>query len=249
MRNRLSPLGSTLVSFFSNSDYAGRPIFGTDKFGNPLTGEQQLFGLSSLIGQAVGVPTILGEPIRNLAEGAVTGKSQPLEKTLVEAVDLPVRYKAQVSDITKLSKQRTQDRRALEDAITNGDLVTAQSLSKNFTQREINTLVSNLTSKDINNQLTTREKLFNRLSEGQKIELARTNPEFGAMYQKISVLEAQQQTNPLNRFKDILQGKPAVKATKPKKPRKLKARKVSAKLKKTKVKKLKAVKVKKVQNI
>jgi hypothetical protein len=248
-RNRLSPLGSTLVSFFSNSDYAGRPIFGTDKFGNPLSAEQVGFGISSLIGQAIGIPTILGEPVRNLAEGAITGKSVPLERTLVEAVDLPVRYKAQVSDITKLSKQRTEDRRALEDAITNGDLVTAQNLSKNFTQREIDSIVSNLTSKDINSQLTTREKLFNRLSEGQKIELARTNPEFGAMYQKISALEAQKETNPLNRFKDILQGKPAVKAAKPKRPRRLRARKVSAKVRKARIKKIKTPTIKKLQNI
>ena len=246
-RNRLSPLGSTLVSLFSNTDYAGRPLFGTDKFGNPLSAQQQLLGATSLVGQAVGIPTIFGEPIRNIAESAVTGKPFSLEKTLVQAADLPVRYKAEVSDLTKIQRQRTSDRQRLENAILNNDMVTASSLSKNFTQREINNIVSNTLEKNVNKQLTTREKIFNRLSDQQKLELARTNPEFNAMYQKINQLKTEQESSPINKFKDTLTGKPAIKQVKAKKPRKVRARKVRAK--KPTIKKVRQLKVKKLSTI
>jgi len=247
-RNRLSPLGSTLVSFYSNTDYAGRPIYGTDKFGNPLTPTQTALGISSLAGQAIGIPTIFGEPTRNVAEYILTGKSVPLERSLVEAVDLPVRYKAQVSDITKLQRQRTEDRKSLEQAIINNDVVTAQSLSKKFTDREISTIVSNIKERNISQNLTTREKLFNRLSEQQKLELAQTNPEFRSMLQKITALQTKEETSPVNRFKDILTGKSAIKTKKPRKPRKVRARKLrvrkprTARLKKVRVQRLTTLK-------
>lgn len=241
-RNRLSPLGSALVSLYSNTDYAGRPLFGADKFGNPMTFEQNVLGLSSVAGQFFGVPTILGEPVRNIAEQVITGKGQPLEKTLVEAVDLPVRYKAEVSDITRLQRERTQDRRDLEKAIIENDVATAQRLSKKFSQREINTLISNITEKKVSEGLTTREKLFNRLSEQQKLELARTNPEFNLMYNKIENLKAQKESDPVNRYKDILTGKATLKGKRARKPRKIRARKVRAS--KPKITKVKAIKVK-----
>lgn len=246
-RNRLSPIGSTLVSLYSNTDYAGRPLFGTDKFGRPLSFEEQALGASSVVGQAIGIPTIFGEPIRNVAEEVITGKKVPLERKVTEAIDLPVRYKAAVSDITKLERERTLQRREFEQALISGNDAKINELSKNFTDREISTLISNITNKEINNQLNTREKLFNRLSEQQKLELARTNPEFAAMYQKIAQLEAQKETNPINKYKETLQGKPEIKkvrAKKARKPRKGRVRKVRAK--RVRVKKLRAIKQPKI---
>lgn len=246
-RNRLSPLGSTLVSLYSNTDYAGRPLFGVDKYGKPLSGYEQALGATSVIGQAIGIPTVFGEPLRNIADEVITGKKVPFERKVVEAIDLPVRYKAEVSDITKLERERSQLRRQLEDAISSGDDRKAQELSKNFTDREISTLISNITTRQLNDQLSTREKLFNRLSETQKLELAQTNPEFAAMYEKISQLKAQQKTNPLNRYKDTLEGKPEtkpIKAKAPKKPRRIRVKKVRArKVRTPRPKKLKAVRI------
>ena len=67
------------------------------------------------------------------------------------------------------------------------------------------------------------------------------------MYNKINTLKTQKESDPVNRFKDILTGKPAIKAKKPKKPRKIRARKVRAT--KPKIKKIRAVKVKPLTTI
>lgn len=83
VRNRLSPVFASGVGLLYNIDWAGRTIYGNDKFGNPQTAWQQI---GNIWNNLPGMPPYVRAPI-DLA----TGKAGP-EQAFMSAFEFPFRY-------------------------------------------------------------------------------------------------------------------------------------------------------------
>lgn len=84
--NRLSPIVSPVIHLLANTNWAGQPIYGKDRYGKPMPPLQQGLNVASELGTALGVPSFLGQFARGL-----TGQ-QGLEQTLTQGFEMPVRY-------------------------------------------------------------------------------------------------------------------------------------------------------------
>lgn len=85
--NRLStPIAST-VRIVANTDYLGRPLYGKDKYGNPIPLQQQAGNIGNEVLGVTGFPNYLRAPV-----DVATGR-QNLEQGVVNALELPIRYK------------------------------------------------------------------------------------------------------------------------------------------------------------
>ena len=85
VRNRLAITLSTLSGFVFNVDYLGRPLFGRDRYGNPIPVGQQ-------VGAGVGQVSNLFLPQYGQAlVDLVSGRSD-LEQATTQGLELPFRY-------------------------------------------------------------------------------------------------------------------------------------------------------------
>lgn len=85
IRNRLSiPLASG-VSLIFNTDYAGNPIMGKDKYGRPIPVKQQIGGIASQVGNVV-IPQY-GQAGLDLASGRIGWQD-----ALSQSLELPFRF-------------------------------------------------------------------------------------------------------------------------------------------------------------
>jgi len=86
VRNRLSTPAQGAFSLLTNTDAFGNPVYGKEKYGQPMDVDKQIVNVSSQVLNAVGMPWFLQE----FAKG-VSGQ-QGLEQTLLKGFELPFRY-------------------------------------------------------------------------------------------------------------------------------------------------------------
>lgn len=84
--NRLSLGAGSILHFGINEDYRGRPIYGQDKYGNPIPAGQQLSNILSEGANALGVPSQVTTGIDFLS-GRIGG-----EQALTQLTEVPFRY-------------------------------------------------------------------------------------------------------------------------------------------------------------
>lgn len=87
IRNRLSTPAGTAVGLMTNTDYRGRPIYGSDKYGNELGVAKSAGGVASEVSKNV-LPTQISAFI-----DFVTGRSN-LEEAGSQVFELPLRYQS-----------------------------------------------------------------------------------------------------------------------------------------------------------
>lgn len=84
--NRLSMPAGSLLHVATNTDYLGRPIFGNDKYGNPIPVKQQAGSIANELASFVGVPQYIRAGV-----DVASGKSN-VEQGVTQALELPFRY-------------------------------------------------------------------------------------------------------------------------------------------------------------
>lgn len=84
--NRLSLGAGSVLHGLINEDYRGRPIYGNDKYGNPIPAGQQASNIFSELSNAVGIPSQFTTGLDYLS-GRIGG-----EQALTQLVELPTRY-------------------------------------------------------------------------------------------------------------------------------------------------------------
>jgi hypothetical protein len=194
IRNRLSPGLGTAVSFVTNVDYAGRPIWGTDKYGNPLSTEQTAINSAKLLQGSLGFPNFAQEGLQMYTD-YLAGKPVNYQQAISRSLELPLRFKAPTSELLKAQKTRDEMRQKLVTAISNGDTETANSLSQNFTKKEVQNIISNLVEKDTKNGLTTEEKFIYNMSKAEIDQLLKENPSLAPTVDKIKAIKENEKNN------------------------------------------------------
>lgn len=84
--NRISIPAGAAGHLVVNTDYRGNPIYGKDKYGNPIDPGQAAAGIAGEASNLAGVPSFLKQGL-----DTATGK-QGVEQGLTQAFELPVRY-------------------------------------------------------------------------------------------------------------------------------------------------------------
>lgn len=85
--NRLSmPVGTMKRLLLDNENYYGQPIYGKDKWGNPIPIDQQVTGVAGELSNLAGIPNQVGIGL-NFASGKIN-----FEEAAAQAAEVPVRY-------------------------------------------------------------------------------------------------------------------------------------------------------------
>ena len=242
IRNRLSPGLGTAVSYLTNTDYAGRPLVGTDKYGNPLSPEQQRLNLAKLLQGATGYPNFLQEGFQ-LYTDYLAGNPVNYTEAVARSLEIPLRFKAETGALVRTQKERDEKRRQLVDAISKGDTNLANSLSENFTKKEVQNIISGLVEKETKSSLNTQEKFIYSMSKAEIDDLLKTNPDLAPAVDKVRALKESEKNNTtydnylnMNFKQDTTTGKG-----------KLSFKSIGSKTKKGRTKKIRIKKVKKIK--
>jgi hypothetical protein len=194
IRNRLSPGLGTAVSFLTNVDYAGRPLIGTDKYGNPLPAEQQALNYAKLLQGAVGYPNFIQEGLQ-LYTDYLAGKPVNYTEAAARSLEIPLRFKAETGELVRVQKDRDERRRKLEEAIKTGDTTTANSLSQDFSKKEVQNIINGIVEKETKLDLNSQEKFIYSMSKAEINDLLKSNPSLAPTVDKINFLKEQQTQN------------------------------------------------------